>query len=103
MPPIVIVEAPTRLDAYASAEFGSFVVSVINAGATRIIINLSLVGYLGSAGVGSLLLIAKSLTARNGRLALLAARPSVIEVLRICGLAEQFVLVDTIDDARERV
>lgn len=103
MPPIVTVEAPPRLDAASSAGFEAFVSGLVRAGAERLVLDLSPVGYLGSAGVRALLLISRALGANNGRLALMGARPAVAEVLRICGLAEQFIQVEMIEEARQRI
>lgn len=103
MPPLVIVEAPPRLDAASSPAFEVFVSGLVRAGAERLVIDLSTAGYLGSAGVRALLLIARTLGGQNGRLALMGARPAVVEVLRICGLAEQFIQVEIIEAARQRI
>lgn len=103
MPPIVTIEAPPRLDPLTAPGFEEFVVALVNAGASRIAIDLSQVGYLGSAGVRSLLLIAKALETCQGRLALLAPRPSTLEVLRICGLGDQLVIADMIEHIRQRI
>ncbi len=101
--PIVIVEAPPRLDATASPIFGSFVIGLVEAGAHRLILDFSAVGYLGSSGIRSLMLISKSLAAHNGRLALLGCHPTVTEVLRICGLNEDLKQAEVIEDARQCV
>jgi anti-anti-sigma factor len=103
MVPLVIIESPPRLDVLASVEFERFAVGLVNAGAVRFVVNLAPVDYLGSAGVRSLMVIGKALAARQGRLAILAARPSVVEVLRICGLADQFLLVENLDQARQHL
>lgn len=101
--PIVIVEAPPRLDATASPLFGSFVIGLVEAGAHRVILDFSAVSYLGSPGVRSLMLISKSLTAHNGRLVLVGCRPMVTEVLHICGLDEDLRQAEVIEDARQFV
>lgn len=103
MSPIIVIEAPRRLDAAAAPEFGTFAVALVEAGAHRVILDFSSVTYLGSAGLRALLVVRKALAARNGRLALMASHPSVSEVLRVCGLMNDLTQAENIEDARQRV
>ena len=103
MSPVIIIEAPRRLDAAAAPAFGSFAVSLVEAGAHRVILDFSAVTYLGSVGLRALMSIRKALISHDGRLTLMACHPAVAEVLRICGLKNDLTLVESIEEARQSV
>ena len=103
MQPTVIVEAPPRLDGVNSGDFGNFVKKLIDAGAHRVILDLGALEYMSSAGVRALLLIHQTLVVESGKLALLACRPPVREVLRICGLEKVAPQAESIEAARRWV
>jgi anti-anti-sigma factor len=99
----VTVETPARLDGVNSGEFAVQVRDLIEAGAHRLILDLGALQYLSSAGVRALLLIHQLLQQKQGRLALLSCRPSVIEVLRICGMENLAPRAESIEAARRWV
>lgn len=101
MNPIVTIEVPGRLDAAASPAFLDFAAALVQAGAARVVLDLSLTTYLGSAGIRAILRLRQEATARGGRVVLLNCRPTVQEVLRICGLADDPVQVESIEAARK--
>src|SRR5262245_39852787 len=103
MPPIIIVEAPRRLDAAAAPAFGAFVLALIEAGAHRVVLDFAAVTYMGSAGLRAVVLIRKALTECEGHLALMECRAAVGEVFRIGGLITELTLVDNIEEARQSV
>lgn len=96
----VLVDAPARLDGMNSGEFGTLLTNLIEAGAHRLILDLSGLDYLSSAGVRALLLAQKAVETRGGKMALLSCRPPVREVLRICGLEQLAPRVESIEAAR---
>lgn len=103
MPTTVTVESPDRLDPINSGEFAMLVQNLIEAGAHRLILDLGGLQYLSSAGVRALLLIHRALQQKQGKLALLSCRPSVVEVLRICGLDQFAPRAECIEAARRWV
>jgi len=103
MAPIIIIEAPHRLDGTTSPAFGKFMLDLVEAGAHRVVLDLSALTYLGSAGLRALMITGQALATRKGRIALMACHPSVAEVLLICGLREDFPQVEGIEDARQKV
>jgi anti-anti-sigma factor len=100
MQPTVTVDAPTRLDGITSGDFGAFLIRIIEGGACWLILDLGALDYLSSAGVRALLLAHKALVARQGKMVLLSCRPSVQEVLRICGFEALAPRVESIEAAR---
>lgn len=103
MAPIIIIEAPHRLDGSTSPAFGKFMLDLVEAGAHRVVLDFSAVTYLGSAGLRALMIAGQALATRKGRVILMACHPSICEVLRICGLREDFPQVESIEDARQKM
>lgn len=98
-----MVDAPARLDGLNSGEFGTFLTRLVEAGARRLILDLSALEYLSSAGVRALLLTQQALRDNGGKMAFLSCRPAVREVLRICGLEQIAPKAESIEAARRWV
>ena len=62
----------------------------LDAGSTRIVLDLSKVETISSAGLRVVLIIGKRLTGKQGRLVLSSMRPAVLEVLQISGFLALF-------------
>jgi stage II sporulation protein AA (anti-sigma F factor antagonist) len=103
MQPTVLVDAPERLDGTNAGGFGSFLTNLIEAGAHRLILDLGALDYLSSAGVRALLMTHQALQARSGKMVFLSCRPSVREVLRICGMEQMAPKAESIEAARRWV
>ena len=104
MQPNIIVQAPARLDGFNSDDFAVFVQTLIEAGgARRVILDLDALDYMSSAGVRAMFMIHKAVTAKEGKLALLSLRPSVREVLRICGAEKLAPQAESVEAARKWV
>lgn len=103
MQPNIIVQAPARLDGFNSDDFAVFVQGLIEAGARRLILDLGVLDYMSSAGVRAMFMIHKAVTAKEGKLALLSLRPSVREVLRICGAEKLAPQAESVEAARRWV
>jgi anti-anti-sigma factor len=66
-------------------------------------VNLKDVDYLSSAGLRSILVIAKRLDRNNRKLAFVGARELVAEVIRLTGVDTIFPLCATTQEAREKL
>ena len=104
MQPNIIVQAPARLDGFNADDFAVFVQHLIEAGgARRVILDVGALDYMSSAGVRAMFIIHQAITAKDGKLALLSLRPSVREVLRICGAEKLAPQAESIEAARRWV
>jgi anti-anti-sigma factor len=94
-----LVLAPVgRVDSVTSAELERVVVSRIEAGDRRLVLDLSGVEYISSAGLRVLLMAAKRLKAPPAALALCGLGPSVRTVLELAGFLPLF----TVEVGREQ-
>jgi anti-anti-sigma factor len=66
----------------------------------RVLLDLSEVSYLSSAGLRTLLLIHRRVMGENGRLVLVGVAPMIADTMKVTGFLRYFVLVATRDDAQ---
>ncbi|MDQ1336385.1 MAG: hypothetical protein QG552_3335 [Thermodesulfobacteriota bacterium] len=82
-----IITVTGRIDAVTAPEFETRLLDWINAGETRLIVDLGGLEYISSAGLRSILTIAKNLKTKQGKLALCSLRDTVKEVFEISGFS----------------
>ena len=89
---VTILNAGGRLDAGGAPEFEAQGKALLQAGAKRLLIDLAGVEYISSAGLRSLLVLAKATKASGSALALCGLSPAVREVMTISGFDNILVL-----------
>ena len=80
-----------RLDAYWADHLSRELDKVIREGAHRLVLDLSNVGFMSSAGIGVLLKYYKLLKEMNGSLSVSALSNPVKKILQFSGLADYLV------------
>lgn len=91
--PGALVIAPAgRLDSVSSSALEQLVASRLEAGERRVVIDLSGVEYISSAGLRVLLMAAKRLKQPPAALVLCGLGPSVRTVLELAGFLPLFVI-----------
>ena len=75
-----------RLDTTSTADFERQVMGHLGKGTTRLALDFDHLDYVSSSAIRILLIAAKTLREREGRLALCNLRPHVSEVFRISGI-----------------
>lgn len=99
----VAVVAPLgRIDTNTSGELEQALFRRLGAGETRLVIDLSGVEYISSAGLRVLLRAANTVREKGGRLVLCALGRSVREVFDLAGLLPAFTIEDSRDLALAR-
>lgn len=97
----VLVEG--KINSLTAAEFEKALDEAIHGEPKHLIVNLKDVDYLSSAGLRSILRIAKRLEKQNRKLAFVGARELVAEVIRLTGVDSIFPLCDTTQEAIEKL
>ena len=92
-----------RLDAMSAPEFEKSVLEQVESGTDNLIVDLSQVDYISSAGLRSILVIAKKLRSKAGELAVAGLKDTVKEVFEISGFNTILPLFDTVSQALEKV
>jgi len=80
-----IIKPKGRLDSSTGPALEAELVSVIDGGTSRLLLDFSELLYISSAGLRVVLLAAKRLKASNGRLALCSLNSQIAEVFKISG------------------
>jgi len=76
---------PGRLDAANSAAVEKQVLDIIDGGSRRLLLDLSGLTYISSAGLRALLAIAKRMKTAGGQLALCSLKTPIEEIFQISG------------------
>jgi len=92
-----------KINSLLAPEFEKALDEAIQGEPKHLIVNLQDVDYLSSAGLRTILRIAKRLDKNNKKLAFVGARELVVEVIRLTGVDSIFPLCATVQEAREKL
>jgi stage II sporulation protein AA (anti-sigma F factor antagonist) len=95
----LVVSPAGRIDSTTAKAFEESVLSLLDAVSNRVVVNLSMLEYVSSAGLRVFLTTAKKAKSFGGALTMCSAQPSVREVFEISGFANLFGMHASIDDA----
>lgn len=98
---LVVVKPWGRLDAVAAPTFESTVAQRVEDGDVRLLVDMSVVEYISSAGLRSLLALARLVTSRHGGMAVFGLHGVVREVFDISGFGHFLPLKETMEEARK--
>jgi anti-anti-sigma factor len=100
---LVLVVAPAgRVDSTTSDALEQALTKAIDAGELRLVVDLDSVGYISSAGLRVLLIVAKRLKTLRGTLVLCALTDPVRQVFDLAGFLPLFLVEPTRDLAIAR-
>jgi anti-anti-sigma factor len=83
-----------RLDSATSLNFEKSLQNLFEKTDSHVVINLSALQYISSAGLRIILIAAKSAKQTNGRLVLFGLQPRIREIFEISGLLKILEVVD---------
>jgi len=92
-----------KINSLIALEFEKALDEAIQGEPKHLIVNLKDVDYLSSAGLRSILVVAKRLEKKEKRLAFVGARELVADVVRLTGVDRIFPLCATTEEAREKL
>lgn len=93
----VLTPDQRRLDAYVSDEFKRCLDKAIQDGTKRLVLDLSIVEFMDSSGLGAIVYCFQKLGA-EGRIALSGAQESVALMLRLTHIDKVFTLLESPED-----
>ena len=88
-----------RMDATTTPEFEAAAKAVLAAGTARIIVDMTDLEYISSAGLRGILGLVKAVKGASGKLAFCGLQQMVAEVFRISGFNAMLVVRATREDA----
>ncbi len=98
-PGYVVLSVAGELDAATEQRFRDALTSVLTHGVPRIVVDLSRVAFISSAGIGVLMGVRRVLADGGGSLALACPHGEVAQVLSITGVAEVIPVAASVADA----
>ena len=99
---VLVLTPRGRLDSHNSPEFERRALQEIGAGAKRLVVDLSAIDYISSAGLRAFLTVAKKLKDPPARLVLCGMAPSVRQIFDLAGFSPIFAIEVARDAARTR-
>ncbi|OGT58656.1 MAG: hypothetical protein A3F14_02020 [Gammaproteobacteria bacterium RIFCSPHIGHO2_12_FULL_43_28] len=99
----IVLHANGRIDSRTSQNFEKQFLEAIGAGNEAVIIDFKGIEYISSAGLRSLLIIAKHMQEANRDIALCAMNENVIEVIRITGFLSLFTIYPDLNTAIKKM
>ena len=93
----LVVRVSGRLDAVSTPAFEAHCQQAVQQGERALILDFGPLEYLSSAGLRSILIVAKAVGATGGEFALANARGIVREVFEISGFLRMFRVLESLD------
>lgn len=90
---VAVVIAGGRLDVMGAPEIETCCKKLISEGAKKLLLDMAAVEYISSAGLRSLLVLAKAMKPTGGTIMLCSLTPGVREVMEISGFVNILSLV----------
>ena len=94
--PFTVIEVAGEIDIDTAPQLREVVVEVTDAGADRLVFDLSGVTFVDSIGLGVFVLARKKMLLRRGTVDIVASTRRVVAIFRIAGLDELFRLRPTL-------
>jgi anti-anti-sigma factor len=95
----LVISFSGRLDATTSGQLEKLLVERLQSGVNRLVLDMSDLQYISSAGLRVLGMTLKQLSATEGRMALCGVRETVQKVFDISGFTPLFRIATSLDDA----
>jgi anti-anti-sigma factor len=99
---VLIVPLDGRLDAVDAPDMSRFILGLIDAGNKKLVIDLTRLDYISSAGLQVFVQVAKRLRTEGGELRLCAPSEQVRRVFDIAGLSLRMDMLASVDEAVRR-
>lgn len=94
-----LVAASGEIDVATAPELRDRLTELIEAGTTRLVVDLEDVGFIDSTGLGVLVGGARRARTEDGDLRLVCTNSRILKVFEATGLNEIFTIAATVDDA----
>ena len=97
-----IIDLEGEVDVYTAPQLKQQIITLLDGGVKRVVINLSSVEYLDSTALGVLIGGLKRLRERDGTLDLICPNPRIRRIFEITGLDKIFDIYSTEADAAKK-
>lgn len=97
---VEIIEVGGEIDVYTAPRLREAIITAVDAGHTRLVIDVRKVDFLDSTGLGVLVGALKRVRADGGSLDIVCTQERILKIFEITGLDKVFGLHATVDEAR---
>src|SRR3954467_2800381 len=94
-----VIAVAGEIDLFTAPEMKATLIGAIDAGKTRIVVDLSRTTFLDSTALGVLIGAIKRLRARDGALTIVNTEPTIAKTFDVAGLDQIFTITETRDHA----
>lgn len=95
----IVISVKGKVDAVTAPEFEKALANLIAQGENTLLLNLTGLEYISSAGLRSILATAKQLKTKNGKILFSGLKGPVKDVFNISGFGTIFKIFETKEDA----
>lgn len=99
----VVLAVKGRLDALNAPDFEEEARKLLEQGAVMVLLDLSALEFVSSAGLRAILSLAKGLKSVSGGICFVAVQKDVLEVFTFSGFTGMFAFHETLEDAVKAV
>jgi len=96
-----VVAVEGRMDAVSAPEFENFLDTLIAEGVLNVIVDFDALDYISSAGLRSVLITAKKIQSKNGRILVVSLHDTVKEIFEISGFSTIIPIHGSVDAVLE--
>lgn len=96
-----VIKVKGRMDAVTAPDFEQSMLEWIDDGETQIVVDLAGLEYISSAGLRSILTVAKKMKGKQGKIVVCSLGPTVKEVFEISGFSTIIPISDSVAAAVE--
>lgn len=100
---VLVIFVKGRLDALTAPDFDKKIETLLSEGENALVLNFSELEYISSAGLRSILAVAKQLKAKDGSIMLTELKGAVKEVFEISGFYSIFQIFESEADALKQM
>ena len=99
----MVVKVSGRIDAQTTDQFGAACKRLIQDGATHVVVDLTELQYISSAGLSTILRFAKELPGKGGLLAIAGLKGLVKQFFELTNLIGVFPVYETAEEASRSI
>lgn len=96
---VQVVEVEGKLNTGASPDLDKFLSSLVEEGATKILLNLEYLDFIASTGLRIILATGKKLVGVGGKLVICNPNLMVMDVLKMSGFSQMFDVFESEEEA----
>lgn len=94
-----VVDVAGEIDVYTAPTLREKLTTLVDAGSTDLVVDLTQVRFMDSTGLGLLVGVLKRVRGLDGRLQLVIDSERLMKVFRITALTQVFTIRETLDEA----